>query len=207
MKPYTSDKRVPIPHSKYSVLTVLCISKAWHLFRPTFISLLLFFTVPVAFMIITQPVNAGNAACGKLYRPLSAIVAQHKNCHLKLIFRFRWKIKQLHPTTPASMLVGTYPARCHYCNCYIFYLNCSINFYWAIFGLCHYCTQWTICLQIDKKWIQHPYQHLAQQSPNLRHLNVNLFLTRILLHFCKDLKSFIRHSGFFMGHNMASIKM
>ena len=122
MKPYISDKRVPIPCSKYSFLTVLCISKDWHLFRLTFISLFLFFTAPVAFIIIivTQPVNAGNAACGKLYRSLSAIVAQHKNCHLELIPRlvprFRWEIKQLHPTIPAPLLVGTYPARCHYCR-------------------------------------------------------------------------------------------
>ena len=119
MKPYISDKRVPIPCSKYSFLTVLCISKAWHLFRLTFFFLFLFFTVPVAFIIIViiiQPVNAGNAACGKLYRSLSAIVAQHKYCHLELIPLFRWKIKQLHPTTPAPLFVGTYPARCHYCR-------------------------------------------------------------------------------------------
>jgi hypothetical protein len=29
-------------------------------------------------------------------------------------------------------------------SCHIFLVNCSINYKWAIFGLCHYCSQWAI---------------------------------------------------------------
>lgn len=177
------------------VLTVLCISKARHLFRLISLSHFLFFTVHVAFTIFIHPLNAGNAAYGKLYCSLSATVAQHQNCHLELILQFSWEIKQLHPTTPAHLLVGTYPARCHWWSCYIFKLNHSINSYWAIFGLRHYCIQCVRCLQIDKNWIQ----HLAQSTPNLRHLTVNLFLTLILLHFCNHLKSFTRHTDLLNG--------
>jgi hypothetical protein len=50
------------------------------------------------------------------YLLLNAIVAQTKYCHLELIIRLSSKIRKLHPTIPAHLLVDTYPCRCHYCK-------------------------------------------------------------------------------------------
>jgi len=51
---------------------------------------------------------------------MNEIVAQSKNCQLELTLRLSPKVRQLHPTIPAQLLVKTYSARCHYWRMLLF---------------------------------------------------------------------------------------